>query len=253
MGRFFPFVICLIFTLALKGTASGKTLHAILVADTIHDIRSITIPDINSWQNELKMISQHTGMPLSAKIFRGGDFNKEKIKNYLNSLKADQSDTIIFFFSGHGYRTFEKKTPWPYLTFEYTKPGLDIQWVAHTIRKKNVQFSLIISDCCNNYLEHGLLRSETKNVLIKLKRPLPAYSGYGQLFCNAKGSIVISSCSQGQFSYGSHLGGLYTQCFFASLSRELSEQKPSWKQLLRRANGFISSIQQPVCEIYKNK
>lgn len=229
----------------------AKTLHAILVADTVHDISSVTRPDLRRWQKEVRSITKNTSMILREKIFHGADFNKEKIKNYLKNLKVEKSDSVIFYFSGHGYRTMQKKTQWPFLTFEYYKPGLDVHWIASTIRIKKPQFALIMADCCNNFMENGMFGKETKNILINLKQVPPQVSGYAHLFCNAKGCIVVSSCSQGQFSYGSHFGGLYTQCFFTSLNRELYEKKPSWKRILQRTNGFIGHIQRPLCEVYR--
>ncbi|MFI0434610.1 MAG: caspase family protein [Parachlamydiaceae bacterium] len=229
----------------------GKTIHAILVADTIHEIQHVTQPDLYRWQSEVRLIATHSKMSLKEKIFAGQEFNKEKIKGYLKHLKIEKDDSIIFYFSGHGYRTLSKKTPWPFLTFEYYKHGLDVQWVVNTIRSKQPQFSLVMSDCCNNFMENGMFGTETKHVIVNLKETAPEYSGYPQLFNNAKGCVVISSCSEGQFSYGSDLGGLYTQCFFASLKKELKEKKPSWKRLLERANGLIGHIQRPICEVYR--
>lgn len=249
---FFILILCFFSFFWPINFVSAKTLHAVLVADTVHDnIRSITQPDLVRWRNELKIIARHTNMILKERVFSGSDFNKERIRSYLEDMRVENLDAVIFYFSGHGYRTFQKKTPWPFLTFEFYQPGLDIQWITNTIRKKKPQFALVMSDCCNNYMEYGLLSNETKNVVVKLKQSLPQYSGYKQLFCNAKGLIVVSSCSEGQFSYGSHMGGLYTQCFFNSLSRELQEKKPSWKNLLQRANGFIKHIQLPICEVYR--
>ena len=249
-----PFFLFFLFYLTFWGIDNrliAKTLHAILVADTVHEICNVTRPDLRRWQKEVRAITQHTKTTLKEKIFSGSEFSKEKIKNYLNHLTVEESDSVIFYFSGHGYRTKQKKTPWPFLTFEYYKPGLDVHWVANTIRSKKPQFALVMSDCCNNFMENGMFGKETKNILINLKQVAPTYAGYTQLFCHAKGCIVVSSCSEGQFSYGSHLGGLYTQCFFNSLNRELQEQKPSWKHLLQRANGFIRHIQRPICQVYR--
>lgn len=244
------FLTFLLFLPLQNATAGTSTLHAILVADTIHDIRSVTLPDVKRWQKELKVISQHAKMVLKEKTFDGMEFNKEKIKNYIQELKVKPSDAVIFFFSGHGYRTYQKKTPWPFLTFEFCKPGLDVQWIISTVRGKKPRFAIVMSDCCNNFMENGMFGNETKNVQMKLKPISAQVSGYQQLFSKAKGCIAISSSKQGQFSYGSHLGGLYTQCFFISLNREIKEKKPSWKRLLERANGFINHIQSPVCEVY---
>lgn len=229
----------------------ARTLHAILVADTIHDIRTVTWPDICHWQKELRSIAQHTQMILKEKTFYGHEFNKEVIKDYLKSLAVDEKDSVIFYFSGHGYRTMKKKTPWPYMTFEFYKQGLDLQWITDAIRNKKPQFALVMADCCNNFMELGLFSHETKNIKINLKTFPIHYPGYLQLFSKAKGCIVVSSCSAGQFSYGSRFGGIFTQCFFTSLNHELLEKKPSWKHLLERASGYINHIQRPLCEVYR--
>jgi hypothetical protein len=251
MNKLLLFILCIFALLLVKQPIIAKTLHAILVADTIHDIRSITWPDLCTWQKELRVITQHTQMILKERVFCDTDFDKEKIKNYLKNLDIDEKDSIVFYFSGHGYRTSKKQTPWPFITFEFYKQGLDIQWITDIIRSKKPQFALVMTDCCNNFMEFGFFGRETKNILIKLRQLPPYYPGYHQLFCKAKGCIVISSCSEGEFSYGSTFGGLYTQCFFTSLNRELGEKKPSWKNLLQRANGYISHIQRPVCEVYR--
>lgn len=245
------YYIVLLLLLFIHHELPAKTLHAIFVADTIHEIRTITQPDLKRWKKEVRLISTHADIPLKEKIFCDGDYDKEKITRYLRGLRIEKEDLVIFYFSGHGYRTRNKATPWPFLTIDFYKQGLDVHWVLSVIRNKKPKFALIISDCCNNYMEDGMFGEETKNVVIKLKPVLPNPSGYAHLFGRAKGCVVISSCSQGQFSYGSRLGGLYTQCFFSSLNRELNEKTPSWKNLLQRTNGLIQHIQQPICEVYR--
>ncbi|WP_068469418.1 caspase family protein [Candidatus Protochlamydia phocaeensis] len=244
---FFLFFACVGASQPLK----AKTLHAILVADTIHaDISSVTQPDINRWQKELRVIAKHAQLVLKEKIFSGSDFQKTLVSAYLKSLAVQPEDAVVFFFSGHGYRTREKITPWPFITFEFYKPGLDLNWIADTVRAKKPQFALIMADCCNNYIEHGF-GGPSKTIQFNLKSVAPHYPGYLQLFSHAKGCIVVGSCSAGQLSYGSRFGGLYTQCFFSSLHKELLEASPSWKNLLQRTNGYIGHIQKPICEVYR--
>lgn len=248
MNKISIYILLLIGFILPSQTITAKTLHAILVADTIHDISSITRPDLAKWQQELKEISKHTQMTLKEKSFSGREFQKDLVSNYIKELNVEADDAVVFFFSGHGYRTAQKNTASPFLMFEFYKQGIDLKWVFDTIKAKKPRFALILSDCCNNYVERGF-SNEGKNIQINLRTIQPYNQGYKQLFCNAKGYILISSCSPGQFSYGSRFGGLYTQCFFVSLNKELSEKTPSWKNLLQRTNGYINHIQKPVCEI----
>ncbi len=248
MNKVSIYIVLLIGLILPSQTIMAKTLHAILVADTVHDISSITRPDLAKWQQELRVISKHTQMTLKEKSFSGREFQKDVVSNYIKDLAVGADDAVVFFFSGHGYRTAQKNTPCPFLMFEFYKQGIDLKWVSDTISDKKPRFALIMSDCCNNYVERGFT-NEGKNIQVNLSTIQPNNRGYRQLFCNAKGCVLISSCSPGQFSYGSRFGGLYTQCFFASLNKELSEKTPSWKNLLQRANGYINHIQKPVCEI----
>lgn len=244
---FFFLILCLLFS---RLEARVKTIHAILIADNVHDITNITQADLFNIQNEVRVISQHSETVLKEKTFIGREFQKEKVVDYLTNLQIDPIDTVIFYFSGHGYRTLKKENQWPYLSFELYKIGLDMQWVADTIWNKNPQFALIVGDCCNNYAERGITR-EKKYIQINLHKKTPRYSGYKKLFTKAKGCVVVCSCSKGQYSYGSECGGIFSLCFLSSLNKEIAEPSPSWKNLLLRASSYMEHIQKPICQIYR--
>lgn len=247
MNKFFHFLVMLCCLVSFR--VESKTLHAILIADNIHDITSFTQADLNNLQSELRKISKHTQSVLREKVFSGSEFRKEKIISYVQNMTVEPSDTVVFYFSGHGYRTMQKKTLWPFLSFDLYKIGLDMQWVVDTIWGKKPQFTLIMADCCNNYAERGI-SNETKQIHINLHQKTPEYSGYRQLFVNAKGCVVACSSSVGQFSYGSKYGGIFTMCFLSSMNKEIAEPSPSWKNLLLRASEYMKHIQKPICQIY---
>ena len=228
---------------------SASTLHAILVADSVNDINFITQPDLVKWKSEIQLISKYAKLPVKQKVFTAKQFSKNQVAHYIQKLELKSDDSIIFYFSGHGYRTMTQKSPLPSLTFDLTDKGIELEWVVNKIREKRPRFGLIMADCCNNYIEKGF-SNPSKTIQIKFHPLAPNYAVYELLFAKAKGCIVVASCSAGQFSYGSHMGGLYTQCFFASLNRELSEKKPSWRKLLRRTNGYIGHIQKPICLVH---
>ncbi|MBA3721654.1 MAG: caspase family protein [Parachlamydiaceae bacterium] len=241
----------LVFVLIQNFALDAKTLHAILIADTIHsDIRNIAAPDLKNIQEEMRKIAVHTKSKLKEKTFSGSDFSKDKVTSYLENLSFGPTDSVVFYFSGHGYRTMQKVSPLPNLSFEFYKNGLDMKWVADTIWNKKPRFALILADCCNNYAENGF-NNETKNVYINLHKKPEHNKGYDQLFSKAKGCLVVCSSTAGQYSYGSHFGGLFTHCFLVSLNKEIAEPTPSWKNLLLRANRYISHIQKPFCQVYR--
>lgn len=243
-------IFCLITLFSFKSNLYAKTLHAILVADTVHDIRFASMTDLARWHKEINVIAKHTNMALKEKVFRDCEFRSNHLASYLKNLQVAPDDTVVFYFSGHGYRTEDKKTRWPFLTFELYKPGLDLQWIVDTIREKKPKFALVLADCCNNYVERDY-NNAGRDIRVDLRNWMPCYEGYERLFSDAKGCVVIASSSEGQFSYGSVHGGLYTQCFFTSLNHEIASQSPSWKQLLQRAYNYISRVQNPIVQVHQ--
>lgn len=247
MKHFFTFILCS-FLLILNRECSAKQLHAIIVADTRSDMGSITMPDVKQLQKELRSVAKHTKVNLKETVFSGPTFNRVAFKAFLQGLSFESSDTVVFYYSGHGYRTVTKDSPLPYLAFDFNRSGVDLQWVVHTIWNKNPQFALIMADCCNNYVEAGF-RMHTKNIRINLHNIPPTPEGYKRLFAQAKGCVVMCSSSEGEFSYGSPYGGLFTQCLLSSMNKEIAKPTPSWKSLFLRASSYLEHIQKPIYQI----
>jgi hypothetical protein len=249
MKQKFLFIFIISFSLFFK-EATAKTIYSILIADTINENEFATKPDMQAIQGELHHFCRQARIPLKEKVFLGSDFKRTKIESYLTSLKVDSSDTIVFYFSGHGYRTQDQKTPWPCLNFEFYQPGIDLKWVVDCIRQKRAQFALIMADCCNNFMDRGF-DNESKFIQMNLPYYQPYYPGYQPLLLNSKGCLVVCSSSIGQFSYGSKMGGLFTQCFLSSLTQESHQSKPNWKLLIERASSYIKDVQKPIYAIYQ--
>ena len=242
------FLILLLFFSVPAALVQAAQLHAILVTDSVNEINFITQPDLQKWRKEALLIAKYAKLELKERVFTAHHFTKNQVSAHIKRQKINSDDAIIFYFSGHGYRTQEQASPLPHLVFSLDEEGLPLEWVVEQLKAKKPRFALILADCCNNYIELGFSQP-TKKIQIRLHPLKPINTSYEQLYGKAKGCIVIASCSPGAFSYGSSMGGLYTQCFFASLNRELAQPKPNWRDLLRRANGYISHIQQPVCRI----
>lgn len=252
MHKTFLILFLSFFFLSENGYGAVKTIHAILIADNVSDISFVTGADLKNIRNEIKSISKHTNTVLKEKTFSASSFKKRNIMSYIENLKITKEDAVVFYFSGHGYRTLQKQSQWPFLSFELYKNGLDMKWVIDTIWKKKPHFALILADCCNNYAESGVPRG-SKQILINLNRISPNYAGYKQLFINAKGCIAICSSSAGQFSYGSQKGGIFTMCLLSSLNREIAEQNPTWKNLLQRVYSYMGHVQKPICQVFTHK
>lgn len=243
-SRFFVLsLICLLFAIS---EVQAKTIHAILVADTVNNITEVTEPNITLFQQELRQVCKHTQLGLKEKIFVGKDFNSDKIMAHLQGLQIDPSDVIFFYFSGHGFHAHQKKSHWP--NMEFYRNEFDFEKVINVVKAKQARLSLVFADCCNNYHEQAN-EAVPRNINVNLENKRINPEGYRRLFLDAKGCIAVCSASPGQFSYGCHKGGLYTQCFLTSLNHELANPNPNWKSLLDRASKFIGRVQKPIAQL----
>lgn len=155
---------------------------------------------IEKYEKAAELKVSHTG-------FFGSNATPEKVLNFIkNDFKCGPDDTIIFYFSGHGYQLSSKKdegNPWPNL---YGSDGTacDFQWVNTLLKEKNPRLLISIADCCNNilpdfgwffnWLNHPtVVRSFLDEELVKEK--------IQNLFFRTKGHIIASGSHSGEYSF----------------------------------------------------
>lgn len=230
----------------LSSPIDAANIHAIIVCDTLaENIGDSVEEDLKIVHRELVKISNNTNLALREKQFLGENVNEE-ILIYLENSTFQSDDVVVFFFSGHGYRTDTKyENRWPNLFFTPTKIGVDFDLIVKIMEEKKPRLIISIADCCNN-----IIPDESAPTTISKREFYLGVSmnfvkrNYEELFLNQSGSIIMSSSRPGELSWGTRYGGLFTLTFFKSLNKELlSSQSPDWTVLLDRASIQIAKKQ----------
>lgn len=235
--------ICILISQA--NDASAATLRALLIGDTLD--RSIGPDlqlDIDNMREEVKRISEYTQMPADVVILTGHDVSPEAIWDAIDALEADDDDAILFYFSGHGYRTYGKgDDPWPYLYFSQQDEGIDYTEVIDALNDKAARLLVTLADCCNNRISDWA----APPVVSPKAGTIDLFAAhYTSLFVEAAGTVLITSSEAGQYSYSTPNGGLFTLAFLDAVQDAVTaSDNPGWERMLERASAAVASRQRP--------
>lgn len=241
-------------------TSEAATLHAILVGDTdVKDIGPGVVQNINHMTEEVKLIAKHTELNLELRMFTGSQYNSQLLKN-LKSLNIQSDDVVIFYYSGHGYRTHDKDNIWPNIWISNENKGIDQQVITNLLAKKNPRFLLSLVNSCNSYVEWDIpyakmiTKSMTPDTLVS--------ENYRKLFLETQGVIMSSSSSPGEYSWiNLYHGDFYTNTFLESLHNEVNrEEIPDWEAIfqitidktLQNALHWVKTEQTPQFQFIPN-
>ncbi|WP_373830408.1 caspase family protein, partial [Bacteroides heparinolyticus] len=166
------------------------------------------------------------------------------------SLQPGSDDIVFFIYSGHGFR-FDNQTS-KYPCFDLTTSQYDdveddnylqMSDIYNEICGKEARLNIVLSDCCNTpigveapYREVGTLFSRSSNNY-SVKR-------LGQLFLQARGSLISTAASPGETSVCDMTGGYFTLSFIRSLRKEINavnQQSVSWENII---NNTIAAARQ---------
>ena len=219
---------------AAVAPALAQTLHAIIIADT--DDPSIGVSVQKDYDKNVALMraaAAGAGMTLDLKAISGSQLTMSNVKSVLSAMTAGPNDTIVFYYSGHGYRLWAKQDKYPYLYI--SQDGLDFNQVVNQLRNKKPRLLLAVTDSCNEYADK---RPEARAFAMKREVPQP---NYRRLWLEAKGEIVIASSSQGEFAWGDDTkGGYFTARFHEAHDREILKPEPSWDGILTTAKAPIT-------------
>ena len=94
-------MIRIFFLLALlTGSLEAKTLHVLLAADTISDIKVAAHEDLKHLRKELSAIADATGMDLEIKELQGAMLRRSEVHSWIEHQPIQQDDVVFFYFTG---------------------------------------------------------------------------------------------------------------------------------------------------------
>lgn len=228
-------------------------LHAIIVADTNDpSIGNSTEVDLENMRNEMHRISLYTGLNLKETTISGKETLPEKVLAKINKLKIKKNDVVIFYFSGHGYRTASKKeSPWPNLFFSQAGKGIDYDLIGKKLEAYHPRLLMVIADACNSLIPDDYAPPLVKKMMMRALSQETLENNYRKLFMEVKGVIMVTSSQAGEPSWGTPQGGLFTVALLHNLGDSVkSSSEPSWYSILDNASFQVNKEQHPDFRIY---
>lgn len=238
-------------SISVSASAAGK-LYAILAADTTDEsIGDSTEVDLNNMKQELESFKKSTGLEFEKVILSGRSNVSDRLWKAIRNLDVQPEDVVLFYYSGHGFRTREKDpNPWPFIYFNLDDSWLDYADIIKELKGKNPKLLVTMVDVCNSYID-GVRSPIQKSAEVLPKAVQDKIKkSYLQLFLHNTGSVTVTSSSTGEYSYGSDAGGMYTVAFEKMLSDELRNcSDPTWQHILSKTKRSISDDEHPYFEV----
>ena len=217
------------------GASSGADkLHVIFAIATNEPepFAGMVETDLKLMDDEIELIAFHTGLSLNKKVFKGKDFTQPIVAGALRNLSAGPNDVILFYYSGHGFRTKKKRSKWSYHHFPDNKP-MDFAWVIQTLKGKGARLTIALTDACNNVVNIKVKQDQSMRIMAKSNLA----RGYKTLFLESKGHVSAPSSIPGEVSTATASGSLFTLSFLKALKNEVVKAAPSWKSLMAEGAG----------------
>jgi hypothetical protein len=236
----------------------ADTLHAIVAGDTRekigfipNDIAPSVETDLENIQDVLKIISKYTTVKMNKiHLLRGKEsgrsLTRRKLRSVLDNLSVRAGkDVIFFYYSGHGFRTPDKPSRWPYLALSGNfaeEEAVSLDDVIKEIRDKEPRFFIVMADSCNNVedINEEDIPPFSRNVLLTSKY----FKNLKKLFEESKGFIIASASIRAEKAYGSEkTGGFFTRQFVNALDNHIKNTStPSWYPIMQDAGKVIRAI-----------
>lgn len=227
-------IVIFAITLNLGANAWAANLHVVFVIDSDDEtIGRMVVTDLKLMEKEIKKISRFTGLKLRKQLYMGDDFKVDTVGNAISDLKVGSDDVILFYYSGHGFRTGKKRAKWPFFFFKSEKT-LDYGWVIQELRGKGARLTITLTDACNNVVDVDVVEDDKFRAKAASMKDM---KGYKTLFLKYKGYINATSSKPGETSTATRDGSLFTLSFLKALHREVKDDDPDWNPLMKRGAG----------------
>ncbi len=246
--RFLKNSIVYTFLLVLISISSlySTEVHVLLAADTITNIRKSSRHDLLNIKKALGSLQKEGRIPVHISEVFGDGLSKDPIDSWIARTHVRQDDILIFYFTGHGFRTKRNPTIWPSLYLASSGDLIDMNAVIEKIRKMRARLIIILSDCCNNLVRQrkGLMEKSWPIMPKSVGNSL-TYNAYKKLFLESEGIIIASGAVPGEVAWATDHGGIFTNALLESLDSELRKPDPRWDRIFDRSKVLCGRLQKP--------
>ncbi len=230
----------------LNPAQQSTELFLLIVANTNDkEIGVSAAKDMDSYLAYFKGLTDFLGIKFNPITISGPHYNKQNVLSAINNkLMPAAQDIVVFYYSGHGFRLPKDNRRYPYIDLRannkqsYVQESLNMQSIYEMVVAKKARLNIVMSDCCNAFVESANARGAAIPVTKNLQQNW-SYANCKELFLNPKPtSLFISSADADQKATSNdRLGGFFGYYFQAALNNYLSifQKFPSWGLVLQSA------------------
>jgi hypothetical protein len=205
--------LCLAAFILGANCANAQKIHAIMVGDTLDGSIGVGITEnLKNMNGFLHVVQSLTRLDASETQITGVDFNCKSILNVLNNVSASENDTVLFYYTGHGFRRDNTESKFPEFDCRRSldPDQLSLAAVVTKLQEKRPRLILAFADTCNR-----LIPQPPVQVVARAFVPLDVQAAaYRHLLIDYSGALMMSGSVPGEYSWymntGRHLGGFFT-------------------------------------------
>ncbi len=226
MRRSLLFVV--IVALCAVFPAAAADIHVIFAIDTDDPYIGDSVrKDMSSVEEMLRDAANRSDMGFFVERFIDENMTTDNVAAAVRALEPDPDDMVVFYYSGHGFRTGSADTKYPFLSMD--GDDLELYWVFEQLYNKNPRLLIAMADACNNIIPDEYTPDDPDE---KSRVEGNVTNNYRALFREASGAIIASSSVPGQYSQALPDGGAFTLEWLASIREVASSSNPTWPAIM---------------------
>lgn len=217
--------------------SKGKSkVHVILVGDTNDKKLGKGIETEVAQLSTLfrTTIGQNSTAAVNVTSLTGQNFTRAAIISTINRLDIGPDDAVFFHYNGHGSNTTKRESEFPRMALKDQGYGLHDLYTF--IRSFNPRLTIVTGDLCNSVPRPR----ENVESQYPVTRAVPSQidpKKVNLLFTKAKGALISTSSSYGEFSWAVNRQGAFTGSFRQNLEGALYDNSnipASWTSILEK-------------------